>query len=229
MNQADARRAYRPYPEGRRLGRSKAAARCASTAHAGPTARLWRQGCTGQSRDCRLRARLPQYQAGRDRGQGLGQPLTEGVGQAKRYAAKLAVRSAFATNGRAIYGIDMATGIIFFCVHSDSQFNARARRPLPGASHGNQVCRHPKVPVRTGRLHCIRDPVAITRHGQTVGFFIPTKSRGGADRAALKKATADMDRLRVTGSEGVSTVASDVEAGRKTRKRAAGACRRHGP
>ena len=37
-------------------------------------------------------------------------PLTEGVGQAKRYAAKLAVRSAFATNGQAIYGIDMATG-----------------------------------------------------------------------------------------------------------------------
>ena len=72
-------------------------------------------------------------------------------------------------------------------------------------------------------------PVAITRHGQTVGFFIPTKSRGGADRAALKKATADMDRLRLTGSEGVSTVASDVKAGRKTRKRAAGACRRQGP
>ena len=37
-------------------------------------------------------------------------PHTEGVGQAKNYAAKLAVRSAFATNGQAIYGIDMATG-----------------------------------------------------------------------------------------------------------------------
>ena len=37
-------------------------------------------------------------------------PLTEGVGQAKSYAAKLAVRSAFATNGQAIYGIDMSTG-----------------------------------------------------------------------------------------------------------------------
>ena len=35
---------------------------------------------------------------------------TEGVGQAKSYAAKLAVRSAFATNGQAIYDIDMATG-----------------------------------------------------------------------------------------------------------------------
>jgi len=37
-------------------------------------------------------------------------PHTEGVGQAKSYAAKLAVRVAFATNGQAIYGIDMATG-----------------------------------------------------------------------------------------------------------------------
>ena len=36
-------------------------------------------------------------------------PLTEGVGQAKSYAAKLAVRYTFATNGQAIYGIDMAT------------------------------------------------------------------------------------------------------------------------
>jgi len=37
-------------------------------------------------------------------------PLTEGVGQAKNYAAKLAVRFTYATNGQAIYGIDMATG-----------------------------------------------------------------------------------------------------------------------
>ena len=37
-------------------------------------------------------------------------PLIEGVAQAKSYAAKLAVRSAFATNGQAICGIDMAGG-----------------------------------------------------------------------------------------------------------------------
>ncbi len=37
-------------------------------------------------------------------------PLTEGVGQAKSYAAKLALRFTYATNGQAIYGIDMATG-----------------------------------------------------------------------------------------------------------------------
>ncbi|HRH16771.1 MAG TPA: DEAD/DEAH box helicase family protein [Aquabacterium sp.] len=37
-------------------------------------------------------------------------PHTEGVGQAKSYAAKLAVRYTYATNGQAIYGIDMALG-----------------------------------------------------------------------------------------------------------------------
>ncbi len=37
-------------------------------------------------------------------------PYTEGVGQAKSYAAKLAVRFAYATNGQKIYGIDMAMG-----------------------------------------------------------------------------------------------------------------------
>ena len=39
-----------------------------------------------------------------------GKPLTEGVGQAKDYAGKLAVRFAYATNGRGIYGIDMESG-----------------------------------------------------------------------------------------------------------------------
>lgn len=38
-------------------------------------------------------------------------PLTEGVGQAKDYAGKLAIRFTYATNGQGIYGIDMETGI----------------------------------------------------------------------------------------------------------------------
>ena len=37
-------------------------------------------------------------------------PVGEGVGQAKAYAKKLAVRFTYATNGLAIYGIDMQTG-----------------------------------------------------------------------------------------------------------------------
>ena len=38
-------------------------------------------------------------------------PLTEGVGQAKDYAAKLAIRFTYATNGQGIYAIDRETGI----------------------------------------------------------------------------------------------------------------------
>jgi type I restriction enzyme R subunit len=37
-------------------------------------------------------------------------PLTEGVGQAKDYATRMAVRFAYSTNGQGIYGIDMHTG-----------------------------------------------------------------------------------------------------------------------
>ncbi len=37
-------------------------------------------------------------------------PLTEGVGQAKVYAGKMAVRHAYATNGQGLYAIDMETG-----------------------------------------------------------------------------------------------------------------------
>jgi type I restriction enzyme R subunit len=37
--------------------------------------------------------------------------LTEGVGQAKDYAGKLAIRFTYATNGQGIYGIDMDTGV----------------------------------------------------------------------------------------------------------------------
>jgi len=36
--------------------------------------------------------------------------LTEGVGQAKNYAGKMAIRFTYSTNGQGIYGIDMQTG-----------------------------------------------------------------------------------------------------------------------
>ena len=38
------------------------------------------------------------------------QALTEGVGQAKNYAHKLAIRFAYSSNGQGVYGIDMQTG-----------------------------------------------------------------------------------------------------------------------
>jgi type I restriction enzyme R subunit len=40
----------------------------------------------------------------------FNKPLTEGVAQAKDYAAKLSIRFTYATNGQGFYGIDMQTG-----------------------------------------------------------------------------------------------------------------------
>lgn len=39
-----------------------------------------------------------------------GEPLTEGLAQAKDYADKIAVRFGYSTNGQGIYGVDMQTG-----------------------------------------------------------------------------------------------------------------------
>lgn len=38
------------------------------------------------------------------------EPLTEGVGQAKDYAQKMAIRFTYSTNGQGIYGVDMESG-----------------------------------------------------------------------------------------------------------------------
>ncbi|UNX54403.1 type II toxin-antitoxin system Phd/YefM family antitoxin [Georgenia sp. TF02-10] len=38
-------------------------------------------------------------------------------------------------------------------------------------------------------------PVAVTRHGRTVGYFIPTPTDREADAAALRAAAAKLDAL----------------------------------
>lgn len=38
-------------------------------------------------------------------------------------------------------------------------------------------------------------PIAVTRHGQTVGFFIPARADRTADIAALKAASAKLDQM----------------------------------
>ena len=39
-------------------------------------------------------------------------------------------------------------------------------------------------------------PVAVTQHGQTVGYFIPTQGNADADIAALNKASKTLDLFR---------------------------------
>ena len=40
------------------------------------------------------------------------------------------------------------------------------------------------------------NPVTVTSHGEAVGVFIPTEGETDAVAAALKKASAEFDRLR---------------------------------
>lgn len=61
-------------------------------------------------------------------------------------------------------------------------------------------------------------PVAVTRHGQTVGFFIPTPGQANADVAALKKASTELDRLLAARSVDIDAVAAEFKAIRKTNK-----------
>jgi hypothetical protein len=58
-------------------------------------------------------------------------------------------------------------------------------------------------------------PVAITRHGQTVGFFIPTHSHSEADVAALKKASATLERLLATHAVDVDAVVGEFKSARR--------------
>ena len=58
-------------------------------------------------------------------------------------------------------------------------------------------------------------PLAITRHGQTVGYFIPAHGQADAGLAALKKASAELDRLLAAKSVDVDEVGAEFKAARK--------------
>ena len=58
-------------------------------------------------------------------------------------------------------------------------------------------------------------PVAVTRHGQTVGYFIPTHGQVDADIAALKKASKILDRLLAAQGVNVEEVVAEFKAVRK--------------
>ena len=66
---------------------------------------------------------------------------SEGVAQAKHYAAKMAVRFAYATNGHKIYRIDMGALVTEHDTEGGGGFNPRANRKI---AEGFSDC------VRTG-------------------------------------------------------------------------------
>lgn len=58
-------------------------------------------------------------------------------------------------------------------------------------------------------------PVALTRHGQTVGYFIPMQGQAEADIAALKKASKTLDKLLAAKHTDVEAVVTEFKAARK--------------
>lgn len=58
-------------------------------------------------------------------------------------------------------------------------------------------------------------PVAVTRHGQTVGYFIPTQGRMEADLAALKMACRTLDKMLAAQGVDADAVVDDFKTARK--------------
>ena len=58
-------------------------------------------------------------------------------------------------------------------------------------------------------------PVAITRHGQTVGYFIPTQGQPEADMAALKNAAQILDTLLEAQGVDAEAVVKDFKNARR--------------
>jgi antitoxin (DNA-binding transcriptional repressor) of toxin-antitoxin stability system len=58
-------------------------------------------------------------------------------------------------------------------------------------------------------------PVAVTRHGQTVGYFIPVHGQAEADLVALKKASQSLDKLLTARGVDLEDIVSDFKKARK--------------
>lgn len=70
----------------------------------------------------------------------------------------------------------------------------RFHSQLYGSASKETIVKATKVGIREFRAGLAEfiassKPVAVTRHGQTIGYFIPTHGQGDADIAALKKAS----------------------------------------
>jgi antitoxin (DNA-binding transcriptional repressor) of toxin-antitoxin stability system len=61
-------------------------------------------------------------------------------------------------------------------------------------------------------------PVAVTRHGQTVGYFIPARGQDEAELAALKQASKALDDLLVRHSVDTEAVVADFRKARQMAK-----------
>ena len=60
-------------------------------------------------------------------------------------------------------------------------------------------------------------PVAVTRHGQTVGIFIPTPGPSQADLLALQQASARLKAVMPLGEDEVDALVADIKAERRAK------------
>ena len=58
-------------------------------------------------------------------------------------------------------------------------------------------------------------PIAVTRHGQTVGYFIPTQAQVEAEIATLKRASKTLDKMLQSKGVDLESVVSDFKDARK--------------
>ena len=96
------------------------------------------------------------------------------------------------------------------CVHTDSQ-TILSKAHKVGTT---------KVGIREFRSDLAEyiassTPVAVTRHGLTVGYFIPTMGQEVADLVALKKASKTLNKLLEAQGVVVEAVVADFKAVRK--------------
>lgn len=61
-------------------------------------------------------------------------------------------------------------------------------------------------------------PVAITRHGQTVGYFIPARGQNEAELAALKRASQTLDELLARHKVDTEALVADFKQARQKGK-----------
>ncbi len=61
-------------------------------------------------------------------------------------------------------------------------------------------------------------PVAVTRHGHTVGYFIPIHSSAEADKVSLQLASQQLDQLLAAQGVNVDDVVSEFKTARKKAK-----------
>ena len=65
------------------------------------------------------------------------------------------------------------------------------------------------------------EPVAITRHGETVGYYIPARpTKDAAHLAALRNAAAKLDALLAASGATEEQLVTDFKEARRSRRKA---------